>query len=252
MGQDGIGSVVNLSRRNVIRGQRQQQDRSIRRIDLAVVGLARKIGGELAASGVDGRLNVARGGVDIAVEIELKSDARGAEAARGSHLRDPGNAAELPLERRSDCGGHGFRARAGQTGANGDGWKINLRERRDRQETKRNDTGEQNRNGNQRRGNRPSDERRRKIGGEMHRSISVRRFFNWIADVKRETARQPIEGEVNDRRGVKRQQLAEKKAANDGDAQWTAQFRPNTGTESKRQAAEQRGHCRHHDGPEAQ
>src|SRR6266699_3239237 len=116
---------------------------------------------------------------------------------------------------------------------------------------KRNDTGEQNRNGNQRRGNRPSDERRRKIGGEMHRSISVRRFFNWIADVKRETARQPIEGEVNDRRGVKRQQLAEKKAANDGDAQWTAQFRPNTGTESKRQAAEQRGHCRHHDGAEA-
>ena len=116
---------------NVAGSQREQHDRRIGRIDLAIGGLPGKIGGKLAASGVDGGLNVARGGVDVAIEIKLKNDAGGTEAARGGHLRDAGDASELALERRSDGRGHGFRARAGETSANRDGWKIDLRQRRD-------------------------------------------------------------------------------------------------------------------------
>src|SRR6266403_3535170 len=140
--EDGIGSIVDLRGRNIFGTQRQQHDRGIGRIDLAVAGLTGKIGRKLAAGGVDGGLNVARGSIDVAVEVKLKSNAGGTEPARGSHLRDAGDAAELALKGRGNSGGHGFRASARQTRADTDGRKINLRQRCDGQETKRNRAGE--------------------------------------------------------------------------------------------------------------
>ncbi len=135
LGEDGISGIVDFRGRNVLGGQDQQHDRSIRGIDLAIGRLAGKIGGKLAASGVDGGLDVASGGVDIAIEIELQSDAGRPEATRGSHLGDAGDAAKLALEGRGDCRSHGFRACARQAGAHGNSRKINLRKRRNRQES---------------------------------------------------------------------------------------------------------------------
>jgi len=81
---------------------------------------------------------------------------------------------------------------------------------------------------------------------------SGRRLLNGIADVKLEAAAKPVKSEVDDRGGIEGQQLAENQAANDGDAEWTAQLGTDAGSERKRQTAEQRGHRGHHDGPETQ
>ena len=127
--QDGIGGVINLRRPKIVRSQRQNHDGGVRRIDLAVRGLAGKIGGKLIARGVDGGLHVASGSVDIAIEIKLKRDASGSEAAGGGHLRDTSNAAELALERSSNGRSHRFRAGTGQARANRNRREINLRQR---------------------------------------------------------------------------------------------------------------------------
>src|SRR6266566_1152351 len=87
---------------------------------------------------------------------------------------------------------------------------------------------------------------------QMLHLISGRRLLNGIADVKLKAAGKPVEGQVDHGRGVKRQQLADKQAANDGNAERPTQLRADAGAQSKRQAAEQRGHGGHHDGPEAQ
>ena len=68
----------------------------------------------------------------------------------------------------------------------------------------------------------------------------------------RSTPRKSIEEEVDDRRRVKRQNLADEQSADDGDAERAAQFGADAGAERQRQAAEQRGHRGHHDRAEAQ
>ena len=167
--------------------KRQQQDRRVGGIDFAIGGLAGKIGGKLAARGVDGGLHVARGGVDVAVQIELQSDVGGAEAAGGSHLRDAGDAAELALERSGHGGGHGFRTGARQAGADGDGREIDLRQRSNRQKPEGNGAGKKNGDGNQRRGDRPANKGSGEVGREVHRS-NLRVRPGWlsigIADVE--------------------------------------------------------------------
>ena len=74
------------------RGEREHEDGRIGRIHLAVGGIVRKVGGQIAAGGVDGRLHVARGGVDVAVQIELQGDAGRSERAGRGHLGDRGDA----------------------------------------------------------------------------------------------------------------------------------------------------------------
>ena len=64
-----------------LRGQRQDQDRRVGRIDLAVGRVAAAGGRQVGARGVDRRLHVARGAVDVAVEVELQRDARRADAS---------------------------------------------------------------------------------------------------------------------------------------------------------------------------
>ena len=65
--KNGIGGVVNLRRRNVFGGQRQEQDRRVSGIHFAIRGLAREVGGQLTARSVDGGLYIASGGVDVAI-----------------------------------------------------------------------------------------------------------------------------------------------------------------------------------------
>ena len=127
--EDGVGGVVNLRRRNIFGGEREEQDGRVGGIYFSIGGLAGQVGGQLAARGVDGGLNIASGGVDVAAQIKLESDAGAAEAAGGSHLGDAGDAAELALERSGHRGGHSFRAGAGQACAHGNGREIHLRQR---------------------------------------------------------------------------------------------------------------------------
>src|SRR5205085_9009912 len=99
LSNDGIRGVINLCRRNIGGRKGEKNNRSVGGIYLAITGLIRKIGRELAACGVDSGLHVSGGGVDITIQIKLKNDAGIAEAAGRSHLRNASDAAELPLER---------------------------------------------------------------------------------------------------------------------------------------------------------
>ena len=67
-------------------------------------------------------------------EIELQGDDRGARGARGGHLGEARNLAELHLERRGHGGRHHLGARAGVEGLHLDGRIVDVRERGDRQE----------------------------------------------------------------------------------------------------------------------
>ena len=87
----------------------EDHDGRIRRVDFPVGRVVRKVRRELAPRGVDRRLDVARGRVDVAVQVELDRDVGRAEPGRRGHLRDAGDAAELTLERRRDGGGHRVR-----------------------------------------------------------------------------------------------------------------------------------------------
>ena len=68
----------------------------------------------------------------------------------------------------------------------------------------------------------------------------------------REPDAQPVEVEINDRRRVERQRLAEDQPADDRDAQRPAQFRAVRRAQRQGQAAKQGGHRRHGDRAEAQ
>src|SRR5690349_12982137 len=61
-----------------------------------------------------------------------------------------------------------------------------------------------------------------------------------------------VEIEIDDRRGVQREHLAKNQAADNRDAQRTAQLRASPQAERQRQAAQQCGHGGHDDGTESQ
>ena len=74
LGQNAVGGVEHLGQLQRLRGEREDQDRRVGRVDLAVVGEARQVGRQLGERSVDGRLDVARGAGDVAIEIELQRD----------------------------------------------------------------------------------------------------------------------------------------------------------------------------------
>ena len=78
--EDGVGGVVHLRQRDGVGGEREDEDGRVGRIDLAIGGVRREVRGQLRAGGVDGGLHIARGAVDVAVEVELHGDAGGAGA----------------------------------------------------------------------------------------------------------------------------------------------------------------------------
>ena len=153
------GLVVEIGR------HRQNENRSVGRIDLTEVGIAGKVCGETAAGGIDRRLNVARGGVDVPIELELERDRGLPEGALRRHLRDAGNEAELTLQRRGDRRGHRLRARPRKPRADVDRRILHLRQRRDREQEVADRPHERDRHRQQRRPYRPADEPCRKVHG---------------------------------------------------------------------------------------
>src|SRR5579859_6256665 len=250
--KDGIRGVVNLGGLDVGGRERKQKDRRVGGIYLAIAGLAGKVGGELTARGVNGGLHVASRGVDVAIEIELKDDARGAVGARRRHLRDAGNVAEITFEGSGDIGGHGFRTCTGQAGADGDGREIDSGKRRYRKKPESHGAGEKNGDGEESRRDGAANERSGEVGGKIHALISVSRLFDGIANVKGEAVREPIECEIDDGRRIKSKDLAQDEAADDGDAERAAKLGANTGAKREGKTAEKRGHRGHHDRTETQ
>ena len=208
--------------RQRVAGERQDHDRRVGRVDLAVGGARRQVGGQLAAGGVDRRLHVARRAIDVAIEVELQRDRRGAERARRRDLGDPGDAAEAPLERRRHRRRHRLGARAGQRRVHLNGRKVDARQRRDRQLA-----------------NRPRCPAssiaaarsevaigRRMKGSEMFIQATAAREGSALAPAQ-PCANQPpsrVHVEINDRRRVERQHLRDEQAADDGDAERAAQL----------------------------
>ena len=110
--QDGGGHVVHAGSADHVRGEGQNQHRGIRRIALAIEGVAWQVGRQLTARGVNRRLHITCGSINVPAQVELQGDSRGAERTDGGHFVQPGNASELAFERRGHCGGHDFRAGA--------------------------------------------------------------------------------------------------------------------------------------------
>ena len=144
------------------RGQRERQDRRIGRVHLGVGRRERQSARQRRAGGGDGGLHVLGGGVDVAVERELQRHlATGRATTTRSSSRAPGI---WPSWRSSGAGDevrHRVGIGAGQLRRHLDGREIDLRQRRDRQVHIAEPAGEQRRDGEQRRRDRPADEGRR-------------------------------------------------------------------------------------------
>ena len=162
---DGGRGVVHLALAQHVGGERDHEDGRIGRIHLAVIGVVGEIGRQVAAGGGDGRLHVARRGVDVAVQIELQGDAARSERARRRHLGDGGDAAELALQRSGHRRRHGLRTGARQAGAYRDGGKVHLRQGRYRENAECHRAGQRDGDGEKRGGDRPVDERSGNIHG---------------------------------------------------------------------------------------
>jgi len=79
LGEYGRGCVVHLAARKRVGRQRQNHDRRIGWIDLAITRIAGKTRRQQAARCVDGGLHVARRTVDVAAQVELQNDVARAE-----------------------------------------------------------------------------------------------------------------------------------------------------------------------------
>ena len=100
--KDVGGDVIELAGGVGRRGHGDDHDRGIRGVDLVVGRILPQAGWQIHARGNDTRLNISGRPVDIAIEAELQSDARGALGALRRHFIDVGDLAEMPFERRGD------------------------------------------------------------------------------------------------------------------------------------------------------
>ena len=103
------GKIVQLALGVGIRGEREDHNRRIGRVGLAIGRATWHAARQQALRGVDRRLYIAGGAVDISVEIELHNNARAAQRTGGGHFRHPGDPAERAFKRRGHRRGHGFR-----------------------------------------------------------------------------------------------------------------------------------------------
>ena len=161
--EDRRGRVVHLPLRKGLGSQRQDHDRRVGRVHLAIGRVVRQARRQQGARRVDGGLHVVGRAVDVAAEVELQRDARRPERARGSDLGDPGDPAQRPLEGRGHRRGHGLGARAGQLGSHRDGREIHLRQRRHRQQPECEDARQRDAQRQERRRDRALDEGLRQV-----------------------------------------------------------------------------------------
>ena len=106
---DGVGGVVDGARPAcVFDVSARISTGAADGIGLAERRQRRQVARQVGGGGVERRLHVARGAVDVAGEVELDGDAGRAQRADRGHLGDAGDLAEPPLERRGDGRRHGL------------------------------------------------------------------------------------------------------------------------------------------------
>ena len=74
LGQHGGGQVVQGTACLGVGGQGQNQDGAIGQVDLAVGRVVGHARGQQGTRGVDGGLHIARGAIDVAVQLKLQGD----------------------------------------------------------------------------------------------------------------------------------------------------------------------------------
>src|SRR5262249_31722392 len=94
--------IVYLSFVQYIRCEGEHQDRRIGGIYFFICRIVRKVTRQVPACSRYCRLDIASGGIDIAIEIELQRDTRCSERTRRRHLCYSRDASELALERRGN------------------------------------------------------------------------------------------------------------------------------------------------------
>ncbi len=158
-----LGVLVDLVERQRRRGHGQREDGLIGRVHLPERRRRGQVGRQLAGGGRDGRLDVERRRIDVAVEVELQGDLRVPERAGRGHRVQAGDRRELLLERRRHRRRHRLRAGAGQTGGHLNRGEIDVRQIADGQGTIAEDAEEQDRQHQQAGHDRPADEEFREI-----------------------------------------------------------------------------------------
>ncbi len=103
LGQSGVGQILHLLQRYGLGTQRQSKNRRVGGIHFVVDRRIGEVGGKKSAAGIDGRLHLLLGDVNVLIKIKLQNDQRSAEGAGRGHLLQARHLAELPLQR----SGHG-------------------------------------------------------------------------------------------------------------------------------------------------
>ena len=133
LGDERVGEVAQVAHRDDVGGQRQRDDGRVGRVHLRVGRRIGQVARQRRAGGVDRRLHVLRGGVDVAPEVELQRDLAEPVGARRGHGRQRRDLPELALQRGGDQRRHGLRVGARQLRRDLDGREVDLRQRRDGQ-----------------------------------------------------------------------------------------------------------------------
>ena len=160
----GVGGVVDRARQHSLRREREDEDRRGRRIGFAESRQGRQVARQRRQRSVERGLHVACRALDVARQVELHGDARGAERRHRGHLGHAGDLAEAAFQRRGDGGGHGRRIGTRAARHDVDGREFHRRQARHRQLVVSDSADQEQADRHQRGADRPPDER----VGEVH------------------------------------------------------------------------------------
>jgi hypothetical protein len=158
--QNAVCVIADLGEWKRIRGQGEHQHRRVGRVGLPVDRWTWQRWRQLAGRRIDRRLHVLSRRIDGAAAAELQRDLGKLGGAARRHLRQVGNLAELPFERRRDGAGDRLRIGAGQLRGDLDRRRVDIRQSRHRQQLVTEQSEQQDRHHQHRGGDRLSDERR--------------------------------------------------------------------------------------------
>ena len=162
----------------------------------------------------DGRLHVAGRAVDVAIDPEGQLNIGGSDAARRGHVVDIGDGAEVPLQGRRHRACHDLRAGSRQLGRDEDCRDIDARQGRDRQQHERRGAA--------------------RATPAVRRVVATGRWMKgaeMFTRVPRPPVRfprppevcacggDPVERQIDDRRGEQGQHLAHQQSPDDADAE---------------------------------
>ena len=160
-----VAILVDRRQRQRRRAERDEQHREVGRVHFSETRRDRHFDRQPPLRDGQRGLHVERGGVDVAVEIELDGDDAGALRGARRHRGNAGDGRELAFDDAGDRGRHGVRAGARQGRGDGNGREIDPRQRRDRQQAEAENAERDDRRRDQRRHDRPADTE----FGERHR-----------------------------------------------------------------------------------